>query len=116
MRGLAQRADAAAKEVRQLIEASASQVDEGSGLVGQAGGTMQEIVSSIQRVTAIVGEIAAASREQETGIDQMNQAIVTIDSATQQNAALVEQAAAAAGALQEQAARLAEAVKVFRLA
>ncbi|HEX5341187.1 MAG TPA: methyl-accepting chemotaxis protein [Duganella sp.] len=116
VRGLAQRADAAAKEVRQLIEASASQVDEGSGLVGQAGGTMQEIVSSIQRVTSIVGEIAAASREQETGIDQMNQAIVTIDSATQQNAALVEQAAAAAGALQEQAARLAEAVKVFRLA
>jgi methyl-accepting chemotaxis protein len=116
VRGLAQRADAAAKEVRQLIEASATQVDEGSGLVGQAGGTMQEIVSSIQRVTAIVGEIAAASREQEIGIDQMNQAIVTIDSATQQNAALVEQAAAAAGALQEQAARLAEAVKVFRLA
>jgi methyl-accepting chemotaxis protein len=116
VRGLAQRADAAAKEVRQLIEASATQVDEGSGLVGQAGGTMQEIVTSIQRVTAIVGEIAVASREQETGIDQVNQAIGTIDSATQQNAALVEQAAAAAGALQEQAARLAQAVKVFRLA
>ena len=116
VRVLAQRADAAAKEVRQLIEASATQVGEGTGLVGQAGGTMEEIVTSIQRVTAIVGEIAVASREQETGIDQVNQAIGTIDSATQQNAALVEQAAAAAGALQEQAARLAEAVKVFRLA
>ncbi|MYM26175.1 HAMP domain-containing protein [Duganella sp. FT135W] len=116
VRVLAQRADAAAKEVRQLIEASAAQVGEGSALVGQAGGTMDEIVSSIQRVTAIVGEIAAASREQEMGIDQVNQAISTIDSATQQNAALVEEAAAAAGALQEQAARLAEAVKVFRLA
>ncbi|RZT11461.1 methyl-accepting chemotaxis protein [Duganella sp. CF402] len=116
VRVLAQRADAAAKEVRQLIEASATQVGEGSALVDQAGGTMAEIVTGIQRVTAIVGEIASASREQELGIDQMNQAIVTIDSATQQNAALVEEAAAAAGALQEQAARLAEAVKVFRLA
>jgi methyl-accepting chemotaxis protein len=116
VRSLAHRADAAAKEVRQLIEASAAQVEEGSALVGQAGGTMEEIVTSIQRVTAIVGEIASASREQEMGIDQVNQAIGTIDSATQQNAALVEQAAAAAGALQEQAAQLAEAVKVFRLA
>ncbi|MRX10713.1 HAMP domain-containing protein [Pseudoduganella sp. FT25W] len=115
VRSLAHRSDAAAKEVRQLIEASAAQVGEGSALVGQAGGTMEEIVTSIQRVTAIVGEIAAASREQEMGIDQVNQAIGTIDSATQQNAALVEQAAAAAGALQEQAGRLAEAVKVFRL-
>jgi methyl-accepting chemotaxis protein len=115
VRGLAQRSDAAAKEVRQLIEASAAQVGAGSALVGQAGGTMEEIVSSIQRVTTIVGEIAIASREQEMGIDQVNQAIGTIDSATQQNAALVEQAAAAAGALQEQAGRLADAVKVFRL-
>jgi methyl-accepting chemotaxis protein len=115
VRGLAQRSDAAAKEVRQLIEASAAQVGAGSALVGQAGGTMEEIVSSIQRVTTIVGEIATASREQEMGIDQVNQAIGTIDSATQQNAALVEQAAAAAGALQEQAGRLADAVKVFRL-
>jgi methyl-accepting chemotaxis protein len=115
VRSLAHRADAAAKEVRQLIEASAAQVSEGSALVGQAGGTMEEIVGGIQRVTVIVGEIAAASREQEMGIDQVNQAIGTIDSATQQNAALVEQAAAAAGALQEQAARLAEAVKIFRL-
>ncbi|MYM36871.1 hypothetical protein GTP38_21310 [Duganella sp. FT94W] len=115
VRGLAQRSDAAAKEVRQLIEASASQVSEGSALVGQAGGTMEEIVSSIERVTTIVGEIASASREQEMGIDQVNQAIGTIDSATQQNAALVEQAAAAAAALQDHADRLAQAVKVFRL-
>jgi methyl-accepting chemotaxis protein len=115
VRGLAHRSDAAAKEVRQLIEASAVQVGEGSALVAQAGGTMEEIVSSIQRVTAIVAEIASASREQEVGIDQVNQAIGAIDSATQQNAALVEQAAAAATALQEQAAGLAEAVKVFRL-
>jgi methyl-accepting chemotaxis protein len=116
VRGLAHRSDAAAKEVRQLIEASAAQVSEGSALVGQAGGTMEEIVTSIQRVTTIVGDIATASREQEMGIDQVNQAIGTIDSATQQNAALVEQAAAAAAALQDQANRLAEAVKVFRLA
>ncbi|WP_432382942.1 methyl-accepting chemotaxis protein [Duganella sp. P38] len=115
VRGLAHRSDAAAKEVRQLIEASAAQVGEGSALVAQAGGTMEEIVGSIERVTAIVADIAAASREQETGIDQVNQAIAAIDSATQQNAALVEQAAAAAGALQEQAAKLAEAVKIFRL-
>ncbi|WP_343732967.1 methyl-accepting chemotaxis protein [Duganella sp.] len=115
VRSLAQRADAAAKEVRLLIESSAAQVQEGSALVQQAGGTMDEIVASIERVTAIVGEIATASREQEMGIDQVNQAIGAIDSATQQNAALVEQAAAAAGALQEQAARLAEAVKIFRL-
>ncbi|MBV7539002.1 MCP four helix bundle domain-containing protein [Duganella sp. sic0402] len=115
VRGLAHRSDAAAKEVRQLIEASAVQVGEGSALVAQAGGTMEEIVGSIQRVTAIVAEIASASREQEVGIDQVNQAIGAIDSATQQNAALVEQAAAAAAALQEQAAGLAEAVKVFRL-
>ncbi len=116
VRGLAHRSDAAAKEVRQLIEASAAQVSEGSALVGQAGGTMEEIVTSIQRVTTIVGDIATASREQEMGIDQVNQAIGAIDSATQQNAALVEQAAAAAAALQDQANRLAEAVKVFRLA
>jgi methyl-accepting chemotaxis protein len=76
---------------------------------------MEGIVESISRVRAIVSEIASASREQEMGIDQVNQAIGTIDSATQQNAALVEEAAAAAGALQEQAGRLAEAVKIFKL-
>jgi methyl-accepting chemotaxis protein len=115
VRSLAQRSDTAAKEIKQLIDASVAQVGTGSVLVGQAGGTMEDIVASISRVNAIVAEIATASREQETGIEQVNQAIGTIDSATQQNAALVEQAAAAAGALQEQAARLAQAVKVFEL-
>jgi methyl-accepting chemotaxis protein len=115
VRSLAQRSDTAAKEIKLLIDASVAQVSDGSVLVGQAGGTMEEIVAGIRRVTTIVGEIATASREQEMGIDQVNQAIGTIDSATQQNAALVEQAAAAAGALQEQAGQLAEAVKIFKL-
>ncbi|OEZ95985.1 methyl-accepting chemotaxis protein [Duganella phyllosphaerae] len=116
VRGLAQRSDAAAKEIKLLIDASAGQVEAGSALVGQAGGTMDEVVASIGRVNAIVRDIASSSREQELGIDQVNQAIVSIDSATQQNAALVEQAAAAAGALQEQADQLAGVVQVFRLA
>jgi len=116
VRGLAQRSDAAAKEIKLLIDASAGQVEAGSTLVGQAGGTMDEVVASIGRVNAIVREIANSSREQELGIDQVNQAIVSIDSATQQNAALVEQAAAAAGALREQADQLAGVVQVFRLA
>ncbi len=116
VRGLAQRSDAAAKEIKLLIDASAGQVEAGSALVGQAGGTMDEVVASIGRVNAIVRDIANSSREQELGIDQVNQAIVSIDSATQQNAALVEQAAAAAGALQEQADQLAGVVQVFRLA
>jgi len=116
VRGLAQRSDAAAKEIKLLIDASAGQVEAGSTLVGQAGGTMDEVVASIGRVNAIVREIASSSREQELGIDQVNQAIVSIDSATQQNAALVEQAAAAAGALREQADQLAGVVQVFRLA
>ena len=116
VRGLAQRSDAAAKEIKLLIDASAGQVEAGSALVGQAGGTMDEVVASIGRVNAIVREIANSSREQELGIDQVNQAIVSIDSATQQNAALVEQAAAAAGALREQADQLAGVVQVFRLA
>ena len=115
VRSLAHRSDSAAKEIKQLIDASVAQVGEGSVLVGQAGGTMDEIVNGIGRVNTIVGEIATASREQELGIDQINQAIGSIDSTTQQNAALVEQAAAAAGALQAQADQLAEAVKVFRL-
>ena len=116
VRSLAHRSDAAAKEIKLLIDASVAQVGEGSVLVGQAGGTMAEIVSGISRVNTIVGDIANASREQELGIEQINQAIGSIDSTTQQNAALVEQAAAAAAAMQGQADRLAEAVKVFRLA
>jgi methyl-accepting chemotaxis protein len=116
VRSLAQRSDTAAKEVKLLIDASVEQVGAGSQLVGQAGGTMDEIVASISRVNSIVAEIASASREQESGIDQINQAIGTIDSVTQQNAALVEQAAAAAASLQDQAGKLAESVKVLKLA
>ena len=115
VRNLAQRAGNAAKEIKQLIDNSVSQVEEGSRLAGQAGSTMTEVVNSVQRVTDIIGEISAASGEQSAGLQQINQAVVQMDSATQQNAALVEQAAAAAGALQEQAASLSQAVSVFRL-
>jgi methyl-accepting chemotaxis protein len=90
-------------------------VEAGSRLVGQAGQTMDEVVSSVQRVTAIIGEISIASGEQRDGIEQISIAISQMDSVTQQNAALVEQAAAAADALQQQAASLAEAVSVFKL-
>ncbi|WP_426163925.1 methyl-accepting chemotaxis protein [Pseudoduganella sp. R-31] len=116
VRNLAQRAGNAAKEIKQLIDNSVAQVEEGSRLVDQAGATMGEVVNSVQQVTDIIGEISAASGEQSSGLQQINAAVVQMDSATQQNAALVEQAAAAAGALQEQAASLSQAVSVFRLA
>ncbi|WP_093556390.1 methyl-accepting chemotaxis protein [Pseudoduganella namucuonensis] len=115
VRGLAQRSAAAAKEIKQLIDESVHQVDTGSGLVGKAGQTMDEIVASIGRVTGIMAEIADASEEQQTGIEQVNFAITQMDQVTQQNAALVEQAAAAAAAMQEQSAQLAESVAVFKL-
>lgn len=115
VRNLAQRAGNAAKEIKQLIDNSVAQVEEGSRLADQAGTTMSEVVQSVQQVTDIIGEISAASGEQSSGLQQINQAVVQMDSATQQNAALVEQAAAAAGALQEQAASLSQAVSVFRL-
>jgi methyl-accepting chemotaxis protein len=115
VRSLAQRAAAAAREIKGLIDDSVEKVGEGGKLVDQAGQTMEEIVRSIERVTGIMGEIADASREQTLGIDQINQAIAQMDETTQQNAALVEQAAAAAGAMQEQAAALAQAVSVFNL-
>ena len=115
VRNLAQRSNAAAREIKALIGASVTQVDQGSRLVAQAGATMQNIVDSVRRVSNIIGEISVASREQESGIEQVNQAIAQIDSATQQNAALVEQAAAAAGAMEEQAGGLARAVSVFQL-
>ncbi|MFC3378661.1 methyl-accepting chemotaxis protein [Rugamonas sp. CCM 8940] len=115
VRNLAQRSAAAAKEIKALIGDSVEKVDVGSRLVGQAGATMGEIVASIRRVTDIMGEITSASHEQEVGIDQINQAVAEMDTVTQQNAALVEQAAAAASALQEQAAGLAEVVGVFKL-
>jgi methyl-accepting chemotaxis protein len=86
----------------------------GSTLVGQAGDTMREIVGSVQRVTDIMAEITAASVEQTSGIEQINEAVLQMDQVTQQNAALVEEAAAAAEAMQDQAARLAQVVSVFR--
>jgi methyl-accepting chemotaxis protein len=116
VRNLAQRSAAAAKEIKGLIDDSVGKVDAGSALVGEAGKTMEEIVGSIRRVTDIVGEISAASHEQTQGIEQINQAITQMDQVTQQNAALVEEAAAAAQSMQEQAGSLVRAVSVFRLA
>ncbi len=115
VRSLAQRSASAAKEIKALIDASVSRVQAGTQLVGQTGATMQEVVDSIKRVTTIMEEIAAASQEQTLGIEQVNQAIAQMDLVTQQNAGLVEQAASAAVALQEQAGGLVEAVSVFRL-
>jgi methyl-accepting chemotaxis protein len=115
VRSLAQRSAGAAKEIKQLIDDSVSKVSLGSQLVGEAGSTMDEVVSSVQRVTDIMNEISSASREQEGGITQINHAITEMDSVTQQNAALVEEAAGAAGSLQEQADRLAQMVAVFKV-
>jgi methyl-accepting chemotaxis protein len=114
VRSLAHRSAAAAKEIKALIENSVSSVSAGSRLVAQAGDTMREVVSSVQRVTDIMSEITAASTEQTQGIEQVNVAVVQMDQVTQQNAALVEEAAAAAEAMQDQAGRLAQAVSVFR--
>ncbi|MES2759366.1 MAG: methyl-accepting chemotaxis protein [Pseudomonadota bacterium] len=116
VRVLAQRSAAAAHDIKRLIGASASDVDAGAQLVGQAGRTMADIVGSIARVSGIVSEIAAASGEQLAGIVHVNQALAQIDQATQQNAALVEEAAAAAGSMQLQARELSRAVGVFTLA
>ncbi|HEX8403596.1 MAG TPA: methyl-accepting chemotaxis protein [Duganella sp.] len=115
VRNLAQRSAAAAKEIKELIGDSVSRVEAGSRLAGQAGQTMGEVVSSVQRVTAIIGEISVASGEQRDGIEQVSIAISQMDSVTQQNAALVEEAAAAAEALAQQAVSLSEAVSIFKL-
>jgi methyl-accepting chemotaxis protein len=115
VRSLAQRSASAAKEIKALIGDSVDKVGEGSRLVNQAGATMDDIVTSVKRVTDIMGEITMASREQEAGIEQINQAISEMDAVTQQNAALVEEAAAAAQSLQDQSGKLAEVVGVFRL-
>jgi len=115
VRNLAHRSASAAKDIKQLIEASVQNVGTGSDLVSQTGTTMEEIVSSIRRVTDIMGEISAAGREQELGIGQINQAVAEMDTVTQQNAALVEEAAAASESMQEQAAALAEMVSRFKL-
>ncbi|MEQ9889346.1 methyl-accepting chemotaxis protein [Pectobacterium zantedeschiae] len=116
VRSLAQRSSQAAKEIEGLISESVNQVSRGATLVGNAGKTMNDIVTSITQVHDIMGEIATASDEQSRGITQVNQAIVEMDSTTQQNAALVEQSSAAADSLEEQARLLKQAVSVFRLA
>jgi methyl-accepting chemotaxis protein len=114
VRNLAQRSAAAAKEIKELISASVANVDDGSKLVNEAGQTMGDIVDSIQRVTDIMGEITSASQEQTMGIEQINVAITQMDEVTQQNAALVEQAAAASQSMQEQAEALARVVGFFK--
>jgi methyl-accepting chemotaxis protein len=115
VRNLAHRSAAAAKDIKLLISDSVDKVEAGSVLVNQAGETMNEIVTSITRVTDIMSEITSASVEQSAGIEQVNTAIVQMDQVTQQNAALVEEAAAAAESMQEQAAKLSEVVSVFKL-
>nr|WP_275261158.1 methyl-accepting chemotaxis protein [Achromobacter insuavis] len=112
---MAQRSAQAAREVKDLIEQSSSNVDSGAEQVRAAGDTMQEIVDSVQRVTLIMAEITEASTEQSIGIDQINGAVTQMDDVTQQNAALVEQAAAAASSLEEQAKRLAATAAFFKL-
>ncbi|CVE99720.1 methyl-accepting chemotaxis protein [Serratia marcescens] len=116
VRNLASRSAQAAKEIKGLIDESVSRVKHGSVLVENSGATMQDIVRSVTRVTDIMGEIASASDEQSRGIEQVTQAVTQMDQVTQQNAALVEESASAATALEEQAITLADAVAVFRLA
>jgi len=116
VRSLAQRSADAAKEIKTLISTSVERVEQGTALVDQAGTTMREVVSSIKRVTDIMGEISAASTEQSAGVSQVGEAVTSMDQATQQNAALVEQSAAAAESLKSQAQQLVNAVAVFKLA
>ena len=115
VRNLAQRSAQAAREIKTLISASLEQVESGSRQVGEAGRTMDEIVAQVKRVSSLIGEITHATLEQSSGIGQVNQAVTQLDQVTQQNAALVEQSAAAAESLKEQAGRLAEAVSIFKL-
>ena len=115
VRALAGRSAEAARQIKQLIHDSVTHVDEGRVLVDQAGNTMQEVVAAIRRVTDIMGEISAASREQREGVGQIGEAITQMDQVTQQNAALVEEMAAAAASLQTQSHQLVQTVSVFRL-
>jgi methyl-accepting chemotaxis protein len=114
VRTLAQRSATAAKEIKDLIQNSTDRVTVGTEQVERAGSAMLEIVTSVKHVTDTVAEISLASREQATGIDQVNMAVSQMDGVTQQNASLVEQAAAAANSLESQASSLAEAIAVFR--
>ncbi|MFG6466491.1 methyl-accepting chemotaxis protein [Pelomonas baiyunensis] len=116
VRSLAQRSAGAAKEIKTLITASVERVDSGTQQVQAAGSTMTEIVASVQRVTDIIGEISAAAREQSEGIASVNGSVVQLDQMTQQNAALVEESAAAAESLREQSGRMTEVIGVFKLA
>ncbi len=116
VRNLAQRSSAAAKDIKHLIEVSVSKVDTGMERAHRAGATMEQVVTSVQHVTSIMQEISIASREQSAGVDQVNKAIAHMDQVTQQNAALVEEAAAAAGSLAEEASGLTEAVSLFKFA
>jgi methyl-accepting chemotaxis protein len=115
VRSLAGRSAEAAKEIKTLIGASVERVAQGTLLVDQAGATMTEVVSSIKRVTDIMGEISASSHEQSLGVSQVGEAVAQMDQTTQQNAALVEEMAAAAGSLNSQANELVQAVAVFKL-
>lgn len=115
VRNLAQRSSAAAKDIKDLIDVSIGKVDGGMELAQQAGDTMHEIISSVHSVTVVMNEIAAASREQSAGIAQVNQAVTQMDEVTQQNAALVEEAAAAAASLEQQTRVLVQALSVFKL-
>ena len=115
VRNLAQRSAQAAKEIKSLISASVERVGQGSALVDQAGSTMAEVVSSIRRVTDLMGEISASSSEQSLGVAQVGEAVAQMDRVTQQNAALVEEMAAAAASLKTQAEGLVQTVSVFKL-
>ena len=115
VRALAQRSAAAAKEINELISKSVERIEAGARLVDVAGQTMEQIVSSVGQAAAIMGEISAASAAQRSGIEQIHAEIAQIDNVTQQNAALVEQASAAAGSLQEQSRALADAVQIFQV-
>jgi methyl-accepting chemotaxis protein len=116
VRALAGRSSAAAREIKALITASLEQVQAGSRVAAEAGTTMEEIVGNASRIAHLMGEIATAAREQKSGVGQVNASVTELDRSTQQNAALVEETAAAAGALSEQASRLAQEVSFFRLA
>ncbi|WP_157522593.1 methyl-accepting chemotaxis protein [Mitsuaria sp. 7] len=116
VRSLASRSAGAAKEIKQLIDDSVARVEQGTGLVDQAGATMTEVVGAIRRVSDIVGEISVASAEQSAGVTQVGEAITQMDRATQQNAALVEESAAAADSMRQQAADMVGAVAAFRVA
>ncbi|WP_296447970.1 methyl-accepting chemotaxis protein [Rhodoferax sp. UBA5149] len=116
VRSLAGRSAEAAKEIKSLIGASVEKVETGSQLVGEAGESMNDIVTQVKRVADLIGEISSSAHEQTSGIDQINQAIAQLDNVTQQNAALVEEAAAAADSLNQQAGRMVEVVSVFKLA